>query len=193
MFSTILSKRAKALLTLGWLLVGFGLPQRPVDAAHPSNMVDVYPDWRLEQVGRWDCQGISTLAGTGVEPYSGSLNNQWARQRSWVTVQFDEHRLTGQPFEEKQLWEYDPATGLHSRTLVTNDGSWGVLTSQGPQGNIMQWEGPFGEVFLSETLTRVSAREYQWYGEMTAGEQQLGYYQLTCNKVFSPLVKLARR
>lgn len=191
MLSTLLSRRVHALLVLGLLLAGLGLSQRPVIAQHPRNLIDVGPDWRQELVGRWECRGVSTLAGDGEQPYSGSLNNQWARDRSWLLLQFQEHRLTGQPFEEQQLWEAASADGVQRRTLVTNDGAWGVLTSQGQQGNVMQWAGPFGEVFLTETLTRVSAQEHQWYGELTQGAKRLGYYQLTCSRVSIPFVSLA--
>lgn len=187
MLSTILSSRVQALLVQGLLLVGFG-PARPHVVAQPlSNLINTNGDWRQELVGRWDCRGVNTLGGNGEEPYVGILNNQWVSGRPWLTLDFAEQRSSGNPMQEQQLWEAVSADGTHRRTLLTNAGTWGVVTSPGPKGNIMRWEGSFGDMALSETITRISADKHRWYGELTRGKDHIGYYQLTCTRISSQL------
>ncbi|HEY0605865.1 MAG TPA: hypothetical protein VGD58_23280 [Herpetosiphonaceae bacterium] len=185
MLSTILSSRVQVLLVLGLLLVGFGPARSPVVAQHLSSLSNTDQDWRQELVGLWDCRGVSTLGGKGKEPYMGILNNKLTRSDSWLTLDFAEQRPRRKPMQEQQLWEAVSADGMHRRTLLTNDGTWGVVTSPGPQGNVMRWEGSFGDMALSETITRISADKHRWYGELTRGEDYIGYYQLTCTRVSS--------
>jgi hypothetical protein len=175
------------LLALCLLIAGFVLPHRSIAAASWGTSIDANHDWRHEHIGNWNCQGISTLA-TGIEqPYYGRFKNDWSPDHSSVILRFREYHALGEPFKEEQQWTYDESTGMHTRTLVTNDGSSGFLRSYGSQANIMRWQGHFviaqKSVHLSETLTRISAEEYQWYGELALGEQRLGYYRVTCSKI----------
>ncbi|HEY0737920.1 MAG TPA: hypothetical protein VGD69_23585 [Herpetosiphonaceae bacterium] len=185
MLSTILASRAQALLVLGLLLVGFGPARPPVVAQPLRSPIDTDQDWRQALVGRWDCRGVNTLGGKGKAPYMGILNNQWVPGRPWLRLDFAEQRAQGKPMQEQQLWEATSADGTHRRTLLTNDGIWGVVTSPGPQGNVMRWEGSFGDMALSETITWISANKHRWYGELTRGTEHIGYYQLTCTRIAS--------
>lgn len=181
MFAKILSNRAKTLLILGMLLVGFGLPLRPIAAEHLSSVTDGSRDWRQVLDGSWDCRGKSTLEGKGVQPYAGRLKNKLARDGSWLMLEFVEQRSEGTPFREQQLWEV-LADGTHRRTIITDTGTGGVVTSLRLRGNASKWEGPFGDGFLSEKLTLRSPDQHHWYGVVTQGENS-GYYELTCTRL----------
>ncbi|MBV9791305.1 MAG: hypothetical protein JOZ51_24125 [Chloroflexi bacterium] len=184
MFAKIRANRAKTLLVLGMLLVGFGLPLRPIAAVHLSSVTDASRDWRQALEGRWDCQGTSTLGMRGVEPYAGRLKNELARDGSWLMIEFVEQRSEGTPFRERQLWEV-LADGTQRRTIITDTGTGGILTSPRLRGNASKWEGPFGEAFLSEKLTLRSPNQHHWRGELTQDGQYAGYYELTCTRLLS--------
>ena len=184
MLSTIISNRAKTLLVLGMVFAGLVLPLRSIAAAHLSNTIDVNRDRRQALKGSWECRGTSTLDGKGVQPYAGQIDNEWMDKRSWLALEFAEQRPRGKPFSEQQLWEV-LADGTHRRTILTNTGTWGVVTSPGLQGNVMQWQGPFGDMQLSETLTLFSANQHRWYGELTQDGVYAGYYELMCSRLSS--------
>lgn len=182
MFSKILSNRAKTLLVLGMVLAGLVLPLRSIAAAHLRNPTNVAPDWRQQLDGSWDCRGKSTLGKRGLEPYMGRIDNEWVDAHSWLLLKFVEQRPRGKPFGEQQLWEVS-ADGTHRRTILTDDGTWGIVISTGLQGNVMQWQGSFGLMDLSETLTLRSANEHHWYGVVTNNNVHVGYYELTCRRL----------
>lgn len=141
-------------------------------------------DVREALKGSWDCRGKSTLDGKGVQPYAGRLDNAWVLGRSWLALEFGEQRPRGKPFSEQQLWEV-LADGTHRRTILTNNGTWGVVTSPGLHGNVMQWQGSFGDMQLFETLTLHSPNQHHRYGAVTDSEGHGGYYELTCTMLTS--------
>ena len=185
MLPAMIPARIRAFLVLCVLIAGVLLPSRTTVAVSQQELVDAHQNWLHEQVGVWNCQGVSALTGA-EEPYYGNIKTRWSADGKTLLLRFSEYRPYGAPFREEQRWDYDAATGTHSRALTTNDGSYGVLTSQGPDGNSMQWEGDFvtPQVTLdaSETLIRISAETYEWRGTISLDGQELGYYTLTCNK-----------
>jgi hypothetical protein len=185
MLPTYVSTRIRVLLVVWVLIAGVLLPSRTTVAVSQPALVGTSQDWRHEQVGVWTCHGVSTLEGPEV-PYYGHITARWSADGTTLLLRFSEYRAQGKPFRETQRWTYDAATGTHRRYLTTNDGSSGIVVSDGPDGTTMQWEGTFttpqGTVHLSETLTRVSADVYAWHGVISLGGQELGAYQLTCMK-----------
>ena len=145
-------------------------------------------DWRPEQVGVWNCEGFSTLEGA-ESPYYGRIKNEWSPDGLTLIMRFNEKHPFGRPFREEQRWNFVETTGTHSRAITTEDGSAAVLAAQGPQENVMQWEGSFvtsqGAVQYSETVKRISAEEYYWHGTIMLGTDEIGYYALTCTKTNS--------
>jgi hypothetical protein len=188
MSQAVLSLRTRALFILCMLIAGIILPSNPAFALKLGESTIASQDWRQEQVGSWDCQGVSTLEGAEM-PYYGHLTNEWAPDGLTLILRFNEYHPFGEPFQEEQRWNVVELTDTHSRVITTNDGSAAVVVAQEPQDGVMQWEGAYvtsqGAVQLSETITRVSADEYYWLGTVTLGLDELGYYALTCTRISS--------
>jgi hypothetical protein len=184
MSTLILRPRVHSMLVLGLLMVGLVWLRAPITNASGSAALSFKHPWQHEQIGAWSCRGVNTLKDGTEQPYVGRLTNVQINDPAALIVRFDETETPTRPFREHQAWVYLPGIGVHLRALLTNDGSYSLLIADEPHANAMQWDGPFvtpaGTYHLSETLTKISSAEYEWYGTLARGGQQAGYYRVTC-------------
>jgi hypothetical protein len=142
-------------------------------------------DRRQEQVGIWDCSGVTTAPYGTERPYYGTLKNEWTLDGAWLLVHFEEVQpVTERPMIEDQYWGYNATTNKHIRTVMVNDGSYGVVQSPGWQGDNLVWSGTFtvGDVAYGygETIQRLAPNRYRWYGSVSQEGLPFINYDLTC-------------
>ncbi|HEX6291578.1 MAG TPA: hypothetical protein VFZ66_20510 [Herpetosiphonaceae bacterium] len=186
MAANIIRKQLNILLVLLILGVGFATTYGAA-ASGQKPRGDTSLDRRHEQVGTWQCSGITTAPHGTERPYYGLMENAWTLDGQWLKVHFvEQDPITPEPFIEDQYWGYTESTGKHARTIMTNDGSFGVLDSNGWQQDTMVWDGTYttGGVTLefTETIERIKAERYRWYGAISQDGTVLGRYDLICKR-----------
>ena len=187
MAANIIRKRLNILLVLLVLGVGFVTTYRASAAGKKPGRDDLALDPRFEQLGTWNCSGITTAPYGMERPYYGVMQNDWTLDHKWMVIHYTEQKpITPEPFIEDQYWGYTETTGKHARTIMANDGSFGVLNSDGWQNNTMVWQGTYTIAGVSytykETIERQSEVRYRWYGSIEDNGTVLGRYDVTCKK-----------
>lgn len=130
-------------------------------------------------VGTWRCKGTSWgTAGEGVETWQASVVVMPELDGKWLSVQMigpDSNRT----IEHKG---YDPATKTWHHLAVTNDGSWGTMTSKGWDGSRMVFTPDDREDKTRATFTKRGEREYSHTVSRASeqGEQML--WEKICTK-----------
>jgi hypothetical protein len=144
-------------------------------------------DLRYEQVGTWNCSGVTTSPHGTERPFYGVLRNEWALDQQWLKINFEEQRpVTDPPLREEQYWGYSESGDQHTRIMLVNDGSYGILKADGAQPHALSWQGPYtlGETTYEavEATERVSEDRYRWYGSVKQGDTTLVRYEFMCTR-----------
>jgi hypothetical protein len=180
-------KQRNLLLMLLILAAAFATTYGASAESKKPNRDDLALDPRYEQVGTWKCSGTTTAPYGTERPYYGTMENDWTLDHKWMVIHYTEEQpVTPVPFIEDQYWGYTPADGKHARTLMANDGSFGILHSDGWQGNMMTWAGTYtvgsATYLFKEGVERQTATRYRWYGSIEDNGTVLVEYDVTCKK-----------